>query len=130
MATTPPVDTQAANARAKGSAAAPRRRSATFGANQMEQQIVVSEPERLIVVGMGMAAHGLCKRLDQIDALNQYRVTVIGKEPTIAYDRVNLSQLFTGREPDDLLLADQPWYDERKIDVRTSCTISEIDCDA
>ena len=129
MATTPPIDTQSVNARAKGSATATRRPSATVGGRQLEHQSVVSAPERLVVVGMGMAAHGLCKRLNQIDGLKHYQVTVIGKEPTIAYDRVNLSQLFTGRVPEDLLLADQAWYDERKIDVVTSRTIPQIDCD-
>ena len=57
----------------------------------------VCDSLRLVVVGGGMAGFGLCDRLVRNKASKRYEITVFGDEPSPAYDRVNLSQLFSGR---------------------------------
>ena len=90
-----------------------------------------------------MAAHGLCQRLvrglvstgsldgqpaseEAIDR-DRFEITVFGEEPRLAYDRVNLSKVFDGRTEEDLLLADQAWYDDQCIQFKKGCRIERID---
>ena len=82
---------------------------------------------RLLIVGGGMAGYGLCDRLVNCEAHRSYKVTIFGDEPTPAYDRVNLSKLFSGRTADELELAPREWYDEHGITLKTGCRITEID---
>ena len=74
-----------------------------------------------------MAAHGFCRSLAGQYGFDRFEVTVFGSEPHLAYDRVNLSKLFDGRSKDDLLLADQAWYDRSQIKFKTNCQITRID---
>ena len=83
--------------------------------------------KRLVVVGGGMAAHGLCERLVRFGAIDQFEVTVIGDEPQVAYDRVNLSKLFDGRSRDSLLLAPPSWYDAHGVTWLAGRRIESID---
>lgn len=87
----------------------------------------VHETLRLIVVGGGMASYGLCDRLVRSGAIRDYDVTVFGEEPTPAYDRVNLSQLFSGVTADELRLADTQWYETHRVKLKTGCRIAQID---
>ncbi|MCA9139578.1 MAG: FAD-dependent oxidoreductase [Planctomycetales bacterium] len=82
---------------------------------------------RLVIVGGGMAGFGLCDRLVRSGIIDEYQVTIIGDEPTPAYDRVNLSSFFDGRSIDELLLAPRDWYAKHEIDLKTGCRISRID---
>jgi nitrite reductase (NADH) large subunit len=82
---------------------------------------------RLVIVGLGMAGYGLCDRLDRNGFLSQLDVTVIGDEPTPAYDRVNLSKVFDGAATDDLLLAPADWYKNQKIELVTGRRVVAID---
>lgn len=51
--------------------------------------------ERLVIVGGGMAAARLINRLSEL-APDRYRVTLIGAEPSMPYDRVQLSSVLAG----------------------------------
>ncbi|WP_235951991.1 FAD-dependent oxidoreductase [Crateriforma spongiae] len=83
--------------------------------------------ERLVIVGGGMAGWGLCDRLVRRNANHFYQITLIGDEPTPAYDRVHLSSYFGGRSEDDLLLADRQWYADHQIELHTGRRIHCID---
>lgn len=74
-----------------------------------------------------MAGFGLCDRLVKRGVDEKYAITIFGEEPQPAYDRVNLSQLFAGRNADQLLLADREWYSENKIRLVTGRRIVGID---
>lgn len=71
----------------------------------------------LRVVGGGMAAYALLKRLVENGASDSYQISLVAEEPILPYDRVNLTEGFTGKEVDDLLLADQDWYDKNQIEL-------------
>ncbi|MFU7557915.1 FAD-dependent oxidoreductase [Stieleria sp. JC731] len=80
-----------------------------------------------MIVGGGMAGFGLCDRLVRAGTHRSYDITLIGDEPTPAYDRVNLSRYFQGSSADDLLLAPRSWYESNNITLRTGARIVRID---
>jgi len=75
-----------------------------------------TQPRTILVVGNGMVAHRFCDRLTARETTaRRYRIVCVGEEPRPAYDRVHLTDLFSGRTPDDLALAGPDWYAERGI---------------
>tara|TARA_R110002049_G_scaffold4601_5_gene32331 strand:+ start:466769 stop:468820 length:2052 start_codon:yes stop_codon:yes gene_type:complete len=83
--------------------------------------------DRLIIVGGGMAALGLCKSLVESGGITDFQTTIFGEEPQHAYDRVNLSKIFDGRSSDDLLLAPPQWYQQHGIQFRVGSRVTGID---
>ncbi|MEM6655819.1 MAG: FAD-dependent oxidoreductase, partial [Planctomycetota bacterium] len=93
--------------------------------SQEDSQLKTKSP--LVVVGAGMAAYELFRRLADAGALPGYSVTVVGEEPRPCYDRVNLTECFSAKQPDDLLLASADWYAENDIQLLTNVRVAEID---
>lgn len=73
-----------------------------------------------------MAAYGLCRELARVQLCERYSIRVLGEEPRPAYDRVNISSLFSGQSADELTLAPVDWYDEHGIDLRTDSLIRRL----
>ncbi|WP_197454756.1 FAD-dependent oxidoreductase [Stieleria varia] len=94
-------------------------------ASPQNESVVVKQ--RLVIVGGGMSAFGLCDRLVRRKSIQRYAVTVYGDEPTPAYDRVNLSKLFSESNAEKLLLASPQWYAEHSIKLITGRRIRSID---
>jgi nitrite reductase (NADH) large subunit len=90
----------------------------------------VAEPpvrETLVVVGNGMVGYRFCKTLVERGGHKRYRVIVFGEEPRPAYDRVHLTELFEGKNPEDLTLASAAWYEENGLDLYLGEKIVAID---
>lgn len=85
---------------------------------------------RVVVVGNGMVGHRLCQSLTDHPERASLEIVTIGEEPRPAYDRVHLSEYFSGRSAEDLLLADAGWYAERGIELVLSDSVAVIDKDA
>ncbi len=83
----------------------------------------------LVVIGNGMVGYKFCEKLidKKVDA--EFNVIVFGEEPRPAYDRVHLSEYFSGKSADDLLMAPSNWYAENNITLYTSDPVIEIDRD-
>lgn len=58
---------------------------------------------KLIVIGHAMVGHKLLECI-AANAAGALQVTVLGEEPRPAYDRVHLSEFFSGKSADDLSL--------------------------
>ena len=86
-------------------------------------------PKRLVVVGHGMVAHRFCEKLAECDTSGHFLVTAIGEEPDAAYDRVHLSDFFSGRSAGDLRIADPSWYEEHAYSLHLNERVIEIDRD-
>jgi nitrite reductase (NADH) large subunit len=86
-----------------------------------------STRDTLVVIGNGMAGHRLCRELVRLGARRRYHIVVFGEEPVPAYDRVHLTDVFSGRHVDDLLLAPRSWYGDHNIDLRLGDPVVEID---
>lgn len=86
-----------------------------------------SHAPRLLVVGNGMASHALCDRLVRLGIVHEWRITIVGEEPRPAYDRVHLTEFFSGRTAEGLELAPRTWYAEHGIDLITGSRVVSID---
>ncbi|MBY5924125.1 MULTISPECIES: nitrite reductase large subunit NirB [unclassified Halomonas] len=84
----------------------------------------------LIVVGNGMVGHHLIEQLVERGQHHHYRITVFGEERHLAYDRVHLSDYFTGQDADSLALSTADYYHEHGIELRLDEAITAIDRDS
>jgi nitrite reductase (NADH) large subunit len=84
----------------------------------------------LLVVGNGMVGHRLCRTLVERGAAGRYQIVVVGEEPVPAYDRVHLTDVFEGRDEQELLLAPPGWYDRHGIELRLGERVVAIDREA
>ena len=75
--------------------------------------------EHVVVVGGGMVAHRFVEALRSRDTDAAYRVTVLGEEARLPYDRVGLSAFFAGSNPEDLTLGDPAMWDGEHVTLRT-----------
>ena len=86
--------------------------------------------ERLVIVGNGMAATKLVDELTT-RAPGQFAITIIGEEPTLAYNRVLLSSLLAGEVGEaDIELKPRSWWEERGVEVMTGKRVIEIEVKA
>src|SRR5258706_15606807 len=77
-----------------------------------------------------MMSFRLCKRLVECRACPEsLRMVVFGEEPRPAYDRVHLTELFSGKTPDDLCLAPEGWYAENGIELHLGDPVVAVDRD-
>ena len=83
--------------------------------------------QRLVVIGNGMVGHRFCERLVELGATDRYRVVVFGEETRAAYDRVHLSEFFSGKGAEELALTSRDWYLENGLDLRLGQGVEEID---
>ncbi len=82
--------------------------------------------KKIVVVGNGMVGYKFCEKLVTRPDRENYKIEVFGEEPSPAYDRVHLSEYFSEKGKDELLLAPTSWYTDHGIKLRTSSLISEI----
>ena len=84
-----------------------------------------SSNRKVVVVGNGMVGHHF---VDQLLAQEEmFDVTVLSEEPRLAYDRVHLSEYFSGKSADDLALTTPDYYQEKGVAFQTNARVSEID---
>ncbi|MDR5907427.1 nitrite reductase large subunit NirB [Franzmannia qiaohouensis] len=86
-----------------------------------------STKQRLIIIGNGMVGHHLVEQLVEQGALERYQVTVFGEERHLAYDRVHLSEYFSGRDADSLALSTADYYAEHGIELRLNEAVFALD---
>jgi len=59
----------------------------------------------IIVVGNGMVGYKFCERL--VSKSSGFQIIVFGEESRRAYDRVHLSEYFSGKSADDLSMSSE-----------------------
>ncbi|MBN3821402.1 NAD(P)/FAD-dependent oxidoreductase, partial [Paraburkholderia sp. Se-20369] len=85
---------------------------------------------KLIVIGHGMVGHKLLECV-AAHAPGALQVTVLGEEPRPAYDRVHLSEFFSGKSADELSLVAPGFFaDHPHLDLRLNAQVASIDRDA
>jgi len=82
---------------------------------------------QLIVIGNGMVGHHLVEQLVERGATERYAITVFGEERHLAYDRVHLSEYFSGRDAASLALSTADYYAEHGIELRLGEAVFAID---
>jgi len=82
--------------------------------------------KRIIVVGNGMVGYKFCEKMVSKGGHLQYEIIVFGDEPRPAYDRVHLSEYFSGKSAEDLLMAPAGWYKQNNIRLITGEQVTSI----
>ncbi|CAB4243366.1 Nitrite reductase, large subunit [Methylacidimicrobium sp. AP8] len=83
---------------------------------------------RLVVIGAGMAAARLLEKMQTGGGLHHWETTLIGEEPTAAYNRILLSSILQkSRKPEDILLQPPEWYRANRIRTRLGTRAERID---
>ncbi|BCF93367.1 nitrite reductase catalytic subunit NirB [Paraburkholderia caribensis] len=84
---------------------------------------------KVIVIGHGMVGHKLLECLAE-QATARLDITVLCEEPRPAYDRVHLSEFFSGKSADDLSLVEPGFFDRDDMVLRLNAKAVSIDRDA
>ncbi|WP_409415252.1 hypothetical protein, partial [Escherichia coli] len=71
----------------------------------------------MVVVGHGMVGHKFLESLAE-SGLQGAEVTVLCEEPRPAYDRVHLSEFFSGKTAQDLSLVEPGFFERTGFDLR------------
>lgn len=80
--------------------------------------------QRIVVVGNGMVGHHYVETLATSDIAAD--ITVIGGEPRPAYDRVHLSEVFDGKNPEDLAMTTREHYEELGVNAHFGDFVAKI----
>lgn len=107
--------------------ASPEEVSKSLGLSSDEGKPKTVGRHRVVIVGNGMVGYKVCERLTDSEAKQNVHVTALGEESLPAYDRVHLSEYFSGKTANDLLLEPKNWYEERGIDLRLNSRALRID---
>ncbi len=86
-----------------------------------------SNKQKLIIVGNGMVGHHFAEQLVESGALAGFEVTMFGEERHRAYDRVHLSEYFSGRDAESLALCNADYYHTHGIQLRSGEAVTAID---
>ncbi len=83
----------------------------------------------ILVVGNGMTGYKFCEKFVDKGLMEQYNLVVFGEEPWAAYDRVHLTDYYTGTDVHDLKMAPRSWYEDNGITLITSDPVVNINRD-
>lgn len=81
---------------------------------------------KIVVVGHGMVGHKFLEQLHE-EGLSQAEVTVLCEEPRAAYDRVHLSEFFSGKTAEDLSLVEPGFFDKTGFSLRLAAKAVAIE---
>ncbi len=81
----------------------------------------------LIIVGNGMVGHHFLEQFVASPAARHTRIVVFGEEKQLAYDRVHLSEYFTGSTHADLAMGTPEWYQSNDVELRLNEPVLSID---
>jgi len=86
--------------------------------------------ERIIVIGNGMVGYKFCERLTEKDSSKRFQLITFCEEPRPAYDRVHLSEYFSGKSAEDLSMSPLDWYEKNGVELYIGEKATQIDRDA
>jgi nitrite reductase (NADH) large subunit len=72
---------------------------------------------KIVIIGNGMVGYKFCDKLVTKAPKGSFQISVFGEEPRPAYDRVHLSEFFSGKTAEDLSLAPADWYAANQIQL-------------
>jgi nitrite reductase (NADH) large subunit len=79
---------------------------------------------KVVVVGNGMVGHHFVEQMIQSES--NIELTVLGSETRPAYDRVHLSEIFSGKEPHELALTTREYYQENGVKAYFGEAVTDI----
>ena len=92
---------------------------------------LVTNSTRILVVGNGMVGHHFVDQLVQQSneqfGKQAFQITVLSAEPRLAYDRVHLSEYFSGKTAEELSLTSPEYYQKLGVAFKTNARVTHID---
>jgi len=82
---------------------------------------------KIVIVGNGMVSYKFCEKIIAKAPADALEIVIFGEEPRPAYDRVHLSEFFSGKTADDLLMAPASWYTDNHIRLHLGDPVQQID---
>jgi len=79
---------------------------------------------KLVVIGNGMVGH---KLLEELAGTPDLHITVLCEEPRPAYDRVHLSEFFSGKTAEDLSLVSPGFFAQPNVTLKLNAKAVDID---
>ncbi|MEO1745084.1 MAG: nitrite reductase large subunit NirB [Pseudomonadota bacterium] len=87
----------------------------------------MSERQKLVVIGNGMAPGRMLEHLFEIDA-DAYEVTIFNAEPRVNYNRLMLSPVLSGEKAyADIITHDDDWYAQNGVTLHKAAKVTSID---
>ncbi|MEH6561756.1 MAG: nitrite reductase large subunit NirB [Marinobacter sp.] len=83
----------------------------------------------LIVIGNGMVGHHFLEQFVASPEAAEYEILVFGEEKQLAYDRVHLSEYFTGSTHADLAMGTADWYTGQGIKLQLNEPVTALERD-
>ncbi|HEY5968771.1 MAG TPA: nitrite reductase large subunit NirB [Chitinophagaceae bacterium] len=80
---------------------------------------------KILIIGNGMVGYKFCEKLIAKSPV-QHEITVFGEEIRPAYDRVHLSEFFSGKSSSELSLAPASWYIDNNITLYLGDPVQHI----
>ncbi len=74
-----------------------------------------------------MVGYKFCEKFIAAEHSSNFELVVYGEEPRPAYDRIHLSEFFSGSTEEDLSLAGREWYENNGITLHSNALVSGID---
>ncbi len=102
-------------------------------ANMIDRSMAVSKrisdmhKPVLVVAGHGMVGHHFLEQLVARELHQHYHIVVFGEETAAAYDRVHLSEFFSGRSAASLSMVEEGFFERTGIELRLGQQVCAID---
>lgn len=93
-----------------------------------QQSSSESPSPKVVIVGNGMVGHYFVEQMRE--QMPDAQITVLSGEPRLAYDRVHLSEYFTGKTAEELALTTEEHYQALKVDYHLDSKVTEVDTSA
>jgi len=87
----------------------------------------MSNKQTLVVVGNGMVGHNFLVSLMASGIKQQFDVVTFCEESRVAYDRVHLTEFFSGKAADDLSMVDDGFFEDNGITIHMGDKATSID---
>ncbi len=85
--------------------------------------------KKLVVIGNGMVGHYFLEAMVENQDLAKYEIATFCEEPRPAYDRVHLSEYFSGATANDLSLVKPGFFENNGITIYIGDQAVSIDCE-
>lgn len=87
----------------------------------------MSKKQTLVVIGNGMVGHTFLADLTASEIKDQYEVVTFCEEPRVAYDRVHLTEYFSGKSAEDLSMVEDGFFEKNQITLHLGDKAVSID---
>ena len=87
----------------------------------------MSKKQTLVVIGNGMVGHNFLENLVASDIIDDYDIVTFCEEERAAYDRVHLTEFFSGKTAEDLSLVSEGFFDTNNIKIHIGDKAISID---